>query len=159
MWTPLIAAHAAAAVLALLVGPVVLARPKGTRRHRLLGRAWGLLMVWVALSSFGIMRLRPGSLSWIHGLSAFTLVMLVLGWRAAVTHRIALHHRRMTGAYAGLLGAFAGAVAVPQRLVPQLVVHRPVLAACGATMIAGAAYLLCGYAGMLSHRPASAVSR
>lgn len=148
----LVAAHAFGAGVALLVGPVVLARRKGDRRHRMLGRVWLLDMYWVSLSSFGITELRPGSLSWIHGLSAFTVVMITLGWRAAVRGRVALHRRRMVGSYLGLVGAFLGAVAVPQRAVPQLVVHRPLVAALAAAAVAAVAYLLAGW-GRPANRP------
>ena len=37
---PLIALHLAAALLALLVGTVVMARPKGTYSHKTLGWMW-----------------------------------------------------------------------------------------------------------------------
>jgi len=50
----MIALHLSSALLALLLGAVVLSSPKGTRRHELLGRAWVALMVVVAVSSFWI---------------------------------------------------------------------------------------------------------
>jgi uncharacterized membrane protein len=128
-WTLLIAAHAAGAALALAVGAVmVVRRPRGDLVHRRVGRVWMVDMYWVVLSSFGITRLNPGHLSWIHGLSAWTFVSLTMAWRAARTGRVQEHRGWAIGSYAGLVGAFLGAVAVPQRLVPQLVVHHPLTA-------------------------------
>src|SRR3954447_9822561 len=125
-WTLLIAAHAAGATLALLLGGyLVVRRRKGDLLHRRVGRIWMLDMYWVAFSSFGIKRLTPGHFSWIHGLSAWTVVSLSVAIWAATTHRIALHRQFVVGSYLGLVGAGLAAVAFPQRLVPQTVVHHP----------------------------------
>ena len=75
-WTPVIAAHAAMAGAALLVGAAVLARPKGTASHRALGWTWVVLMASVASISFAI---RYNGFSWIHGLSVYTLFALAFG--------------------------------------------------------------------------------
>ena len=126
--TPLIAAHAAGASLALVLGAwQLLRRPRGDRAHRRVGRVWVVAMYWTVLSSFFITELEPGHFSWIHGLSALTFVTLTAGTWAAVLGRIAVHRQFMTGSYLGLLGAFAGAVAVPSRDIPPLLVHRPVV--------------------------------
>jgi uncharacterized membrane protein len=134
-WTLLIAAHASGALLALVLGTVMVVRRKGDQRHRRIGRAWMVLMYWVVLSSFGITRLNPGHLSWIHGLSAFTFLSLTMAWRAARRGDVQGHRGWAIGSYAGLLGAFAGAVAVPIRLVPRTVVHQPVIAAVAGAVI------------------------
>jgi hypothetical protein len=84
-------------------------------------------MYWTVLSSFFITELDPGHFSWIHGLSAFTFCTLTIGTWAAMRHRVRLHRQFMVGSYFGLVGAFVGAVAVPQRDVPQLVVHQPLV--------------------------------
>jgi hypothetical protein len=50
-----------------------------------------------------------------------------------------MHRQFMTGSYLGLVGAFIGAVVVPQRDIPQWAVHRPVqlaLAALGCAAVA-----------------------
>lgn len=129
----LIPFHAAGATVALLLGAWNLRRnPKGDRPHRLVGRVWVVAMYWTVLSSFFIKKLTPGHFSWIHGLSIFTFCTLSIGLWAAVTHRVELHRRFMSGSYFGLLGAFAGAVAVPVRDVPQWIVHQPLRLALGA---------------------------
>ncbi len=99
-----------------------------------------MAMYWTVLSSFFITELEPGRFSWIHGLSALTFVTLTVGTWAALRGRVALHRQFVLGSYLGLLGAFIGAVAVPQRDIPQLLVHRPLVlaAAVGAVAVAAA---------------------
>jgi uncharacterized membrane protein len=127
--------HAGGATLALLLGAYnLLRRTKGDRPHRWIGRVWVAAMYWTILSSFAIQELRPGHFSWIHGLSVFTLVTLSIGLWAGMTGRIPAHRNFMTGSYFGLLGAFAGAVAVPSRQVPQWTVHQPAGLALGLTV-------------------------
>ncbi len=135
--TPLIAAHALGASLALVLGAwQLLRRPRGDRAHRRVGRVWVVAMYWTVLSSFFITELDPGHFSWIHGLSLLTFVTLTAGTWAAVLGRVALHRQFMTGSYLGLLGAFVGAVAVPSRDIPQLVVNRPVVVAAAVLALA-----------------------
>src|SRR4051812_28637761 len=128
-WNLLIAAHAVGATLALMLGGyVVLRNPKGDRQHRRLGRVWAVTMYWVAFSSFGIKQLTPGHFSWIHGLSAWTIVSLTVAVWAARTGRIRTHRQYVVGSYLGLVGAGLAAAAFPVRLVPQTIVHAPLLA-------------------------------
>ena len=125
-WTVLIAAHAAGATLAVLLGGYnVLRRRKGDLLHRRLGRVWFVDMYWVAFSSFGIKELTPGHFSWIHGLSAWTIISLTVALWAAATHRIEAHKQWVVGSYLGLVGAGIAAVAFPVRLVPQTAIHAP----------------------------------
>src|SRR3954469_19402183 len=127
-WNLLIAAHAAGATLALMLGGyIVVRRPKGDLRHRRLGRVWVVTMYWVAVSSFGIKELSPGHFSWIHGLSAWTIVSLTVAVWAARTGRVRTHRRFVVGSYFGLVGAGLAATAFPVRLVPQTIMHAPLL--------------------------------
>lgn len=76
---PLVAVHVVLALAALAIGAAVLARRKGTPSHKLLGRLWVAAMVGVAVSSFRIFEIRRGAgPSWIHLLSAWTLLSLAL---------------------------------------------------------------------------------
>ena len=119
-WTVLIVLHAVAATLAMVLGGVnVLRRRRGDLPHRTIGRIWLGLMYFTAGSSFWIQQIRPGNFSWIHGLSAFTIVTLTLGLWHARRGNIRAHAGNMIGTYAGLWGAFIGVAAVPSRLVPQ----------------------------------------
>lgn len=138
-WNLLIALHAFAATVAVMVGAVVLRmRRKGNRVHRRLGRIWMGTMYFVVVSSFGIRELRPGHFSWIHGLSVFTFWTLTVAWWAARSGRRARHRDAVIGTYLGLLGAGAAAMAFPVRLAPQLLVHHPLVFA---TAVAGAAFV------------------
>jgi uncharacterized membrane protein len=153
-WTILIAAHAAGATLAVLLGGwnLWLSR-KGDLLHRRVGRLWFVTMYWVAFSSFGIKRLTPGHFSWIHGLSAWTLISLTVALWAAFTHRIDLHKNFVAGSYFGLLGAGIAAVAFPQRLVPQTAMHAPLhllVALAGLTALAWLLVRWCAGAGRRS---------
>lgn len=146
-WTLLIATHAAGALLALALGAVMMRRSKGDRAHRRLGRVWMVLMYWVVLSSFGITRLNPGHFSWIHGLSAWTFVSLTMAWRAARRGDVRGHRGWAVGSFCGLAGAFLGAVAVPQRLVPQLLLHHPLVAVAGGFAIGLTAWTVLRFSG------------
>lgn len=141
-WTVLIAAHASGAVLALLLGTVLLVRRKGDPVHRRIGRIWMVAMYWVVLSSFGITRLSPGHLSWIHGLSLWTFVSLTMAWRAARAGDVRKHRGWAIGSFGGLLGAFAGAVAVPVRLIPRTVVHHPLTVSVAVGVVGLVGYVL-----------------
>jgi uncharacterized membrane protein len=136
-WTLLIAAHAAGATLALMLGGyVVLRRRKGDRTHRRLGTIWVATMYWVAVSSFGIKELSPGHFSWIHGLSAWTILSLTVAVWAARTGRVRIHRQFVVGSYLGLVGAGLAATAFPVRLIPQTNVHAPALLLVGVANLA-----------------------
>ena len=98
-WTLLIAAHASGALLALVLGTVMVVRRKGDLSHRRIGRIWMVLMYWVVLSSFGITRLNPGHFSWIHGLSVWTFISLTIAWRAARQGDVRRHRGWAVGSY------------------------------------------------------------
>ncbi len=119
-WTLLIASHAIAASLAMVMGALnLLRRRRGDRPHRVLGRAWAGLMYFVAIGSFWIQEPSPGDFSWIHGLSALTIVTLTLALWNARRGNIRGLAANMIGTYCGLLGAFIGVVAIPTRRVPE----------------------------------------
>lgn len=125
-WTTLIALHAVGATTAAVLGGYLVARRrKGDLLHRRLGRFWMADMYWVAFSSFGIKRLTPGHFSWIHGLSAWTIVSLTMAIWAARRHDGRAHRVWVVGTYLGLLGAGIAAVAFPVRLVPQTATKEP----------------------------------
>ena len=154
-WTLLIALHAIGATFSLAVGALVmLRRRKGDRAHRRVGRVWMAAMYWTTGSSFGIRALHPGHLSWIHGLSAWTLVSLTVALWAARTHRRRLHRDFVVGSYFGLVGAGVAAMAFPVRLAPQLLIHRPLIF-LGVIAAVVAAALAVGHACGLWSRRAS----
>jgi uncharacterized membrane protein len=165
-WNALIVTHAVAASFAMVFGGVnVLRRTRGDAPHRAIGRTWLVLMYFTALSSFWIQQLRPGNFSWIHGLSAFTIVTLSLGWWNARRGNIRAHAGNMIGTYAGLWGAFIGVTAVPSRLVPQafqsdwfgMSLLTAGIVAVGLAAVAGIIRLL-GQAGVPAREAASATA-
>ena len=166
-WTTLIALHAVGATVALILGGyLVFRRRKGDLLHRRLGRFWMADMYCVAFSSFGIKRLTPGHFSWIHGLSAWTVLSLTMAIWAARTHRIQAHRGWVVGTYLGLVGAGLAAVAFPVRLLPQTAIHRPTWLLAGllcSTLIAVGAIELAARAprltGSQTNRSASSLRR
>jgi len=114
-----IAVHLAAAVPALALGAAILLRRNGTPAHKALGRLWAALMAVAALSSFWILELRNGiGWSWIHGLSAWTLVSLACAFYFIRRGDVRAHQRFMIGTFLGLIGAGAAALA-PGRFLMQ----------------------------------------
>ena len=96
--------HLMTVIPAVPLGAYVLIRRKGDRLHKLLGRAWALMMIGAALSSFGLKGLT-GGFSWIHLLSILTLVTIPRGVIQAMRRDFLSHQRSMTLTYAGLVGA------------------------------------------------------
>jgi uncharacterized membrane protein len=97
---PLIAVHAGAAVLALLVGPVAILRQRRDRLHRWAGWVWVVAMAVTAITAYGIFEIRLiGPFSPIHLLPVLVAVMI---WRAVgairAGNRVA-HARTMTQLY------------------------------------------------------------
>lgn len=100
----IIQVHAAAAVAALGLGIVQLARPKGGLSHRRLGWIWAGLMLTVAVSSIWISKeqFRLGPFSPIHLFAVLVLVMLPIGLIHA-RRRISRHRATMIGLFTGAL--------------------------------------------------------
>ena len=122
---PLVQAHALAAVAALALGTVQFAGRKGTARHRMFGWIWIVLMVAVALSSFGIADFRQfGPFSAIHGLSILVLLLLPRAVLRARARRIESHRWSMIGLYVGAL-LVAGAFTLTPGRIMQRVLFGP----------------------------------
>ncbi|WP_309628366.1 DUF2306 domain-containing protein [Brevundimonas sp.] len=101
--TPVLQVHIAAALLALVIGLILLAGIKATRLHRTLGWGWVLAMATVAISSFFVRELNGGALSLVHLLSGWTVVILPMAVHAARRHEVVKHRGRMTGLFVGAL--------------------------------------------------------
>ena len=92
--------HVAAALPALVLGPVAIWRRRRDRLHRLAGRAWVIAMAVLAGSSFFITEARQfGPFSVIHILSVLTFCGLWQGLRAIRKGDILAHQRAMRGLY------------------------------------------------------------
>lgn len=123
--------HVACAIVALVVGTLMLFWKKGTRLHKGLGRLWIGLMLGVSLTSFFITEIRLlGPYSPIHVLSLFTLVGLWSGWRAIRAGDVRTHRITMISVYAGgLIGAGIFT------LIPGRIMHRVIFSDGGATAL------------------------
>ena len=120
--SPVIQIHAMAAMLALLIGAVVLFRRKGDRPHKAMGKLWVALMGIVALSSFFIWTIRLwGLFSPIHLLSIFTLVMLWRGVGFARRRNIRLHRLTMQVTYVAALVITGLFTLLPGRIMNKVV--------------------------------------
>jgi uncharacterized membrane protein len=120
--SPVIQIHAAAAILALLVGALVLFRRKGDATHRFWGKLWVGSMAVTAISSFFIWTIRlVGPFSPIHLLSLLTLFLLYRGVSYARRHQIKLHMRMMQGTYVAALVIAGLFTFYPGRIINKVV--------------------------------------
>jgi uncharacterized membrane protein len=109
--------HIAAALTALLLGTVQLVGIKGTGLHRLIGWSWVVAMATVAISSLFIRQINPGSFSWIHLLSGWTLIALPMALFAVRRGRIGSHASGMTWTFVGGLIIAGAFTLMPGRLM------------------------------------------
>ena len=96
--------HAGLASLALMLGPLILRRPKGDRRHRAAGYLFATAILGTNVSAFFIYELT-GGLNFIHALAVINLATLGHALLAVRRGRIAAHMASMAYCYAGLAAA------------------------------------------------------
>lgn len=114
--------HTVTAILAFVLGGLVLFRSKGDWFHRMGGRVWVGLMAMVCISSFFIHTLQlVGIWSPIHLLSAVTLLALVRGIRSAWMRRIMDHQRTMQWTYFASLILAGYFTFMPGRIMYRMV--------------------------------------
>lgn len=119
-WTFLIATHAIAASLALVFGGFqLLRRTKGDPIHKLAGRIWVGLMLYVSTFSFFFGGYKDGIDIFLRTLAIWTIFSVIFAIYQAKKGRISIHRAFMTGTYIGLWGALIGVVAVHTRRVPM----------------------------------------
>ena len=95
--------HWGAAMLAVILGIAMFTRAKGTASHKIIGRAFLLIMLLTAGTSFFIREINNGSLSWIH---IFIPVTCFASWEAVHYIRkgnIGRHKRAVKGLFFGAL--------------------------------------------------------
>ena len=125
-WTFLIASHAIAASLAMLIGGFQIFRPKGGDAvHKALGRIWVGLMIYVSIGSFFFGGYGDAIDLFLRGLAIWTLFSVVFAIYQARRGNIATHRGLMVGTHLGLIGAFIGVVAVHTRRVPSWFMAHP----------------------------------
>lgn len=105
--------HLAAAVGALVLGPVALWSRKGSPMHRGAGYVWVGLMLAAAVTSLFIRDFRQPNVAGytvIHLVTLLTFAGVGAGITAAVQRRIGVHRKAMRRTYLGgclVAGAFA----------------------------------------------------
>lgn len=93
--------HLAGALTAFVIGAVLLRGVKGTGLHRKLGYTWVAAMTLAAITSFFLVGLNGNHYSLIHGLSAWTVVILPMAVFAARRKNIRRHAKGMTNLFLG----------------------------------------------------------
>ena len=124
----LIAAHAAAAGLCLVLGLFqILRRTRGDTIHRLVGGTWVALMIFVAGGSFFFGGYHQSIAIFLRVLAVWTLLSVSVGVMMARRGNIRRHRGLMVGNYVGLVAAFVGVLAVHTRRVPSWFVAHPLM--------------------------------
>ena len=108
--------HLMATLLALGLGTANLALAKGTPRHKIFGWAWIVAMLFVTLSSFAVRELNDGALSWLHGLTIWTLFCMFVAIVSIRTGRVRTHAGFMIGTMIGVIVA-GGIALMPGRFI------------------------------------------
>lgn len=93
--------HITSALTSFLVGVWILSLPKGSGMHKKLGWIWVAAMATTAISSFFLTGLNDDSFSWIHALSAWTVIGLPVGIYAIRRKDVKKHAKSMTGMFLG----------------------------------------------------------
>lgn len=124
--------HVIAAITAVTIGAIQAVRRKQGVSHRWLGWFWVGAMAIVALSSF-FLQSMTGGFSFLHGLSVYVLVMLIMGVLRARQGRFAEHGLFMINTWGGL--ATAGWLAASRHgLDVPVAVHAVVIGVFWATL-------------------------
>ena len=114
--------HVAAALGALLLGPIAILRKSRDRLHKTAGYLWIMSLVATAISSFWISGMPVlGPFGPIHILSVFTLWGVADALRAAWQGRIAAHRAGMTMLYIYALCLTAMFTLLPGRLMNRVI--------------------------------------
>lgn len=141
--TPLIQTHMLAGAFALVLGPVVLFRRRRDRLHKLMGYAWLISMIVLAVSAVFIPSRFP-IIAWfgpIHLLCGYALWGVYDGVRAARAGDMIAHRATMRALFFGAAGLAGSFTLIPDRLIHQIlfgtleggVAWLPFMAALGVT--------------------------
>jgi len=99
----------------LISGFTVLLIKKGSRNHRLIGRAYVLSMLGLNLTAFGIYKLF-GGWGFFHWMAIASLIPLLAGYISIRYKKIEAHYFFMCWSYIGLLCA----------TISEIFVHLPI---------------------------------
>ena len=126
--------HAFFALSTIPVGMYIFFTKKGTKQHRLIGRIWVSLMLFIAFSALFITSpmtdklFNPAGFSWIHLFIPFTIGSLIHSiWNIRLFKKTRLekhrnaHVRGMVSTYVGALVVAGAFTLMPGRLMHQIV--------------------------------------
>lgn len=99
--TPAIKVHLVAALLALVLGAVLMVVRKGRTFHRVAGWVWVCLVAVTAGATLFITSLNHGKWSILHLFTGWVLLILPLAVMWAKRHNVARHRRAMMGLFYG----------------------------------------------------------
>lgn len=139
--TPIIQAHVATALPALLLGPVALFRRRRDRLHKITGYAWVVSMLALALTGLFIPShslALIGPFGPIHLLSFLTLWSVLSGVAHARAGRITAHQTAMRVTWFAALGLAGLFTLAPGRIMNEMLI--------GARPEAGPALIVAGLA-------------
>jgi uncharacterized membrane protein len=115
-----LATHLVTALIALPLGAWILYFPKGTPRHKLLGKIWVVAMLITAFASGFIQ--SWGRFSFIHIFTVWTPISIIMAIYYIRKGEVKKHQDYMRGTYIGLVIAGVLAVALPGRFLWRLVI-------------------------------------
>ena len=115
--------HAIMAIIAVILGGIQLSMKKGGTIHKLLGRIWVGLMMFVAITSFFIHEIKLwGAYSPIHLLSLWTIFILGVGVYYARVGNIKRHKQVMIATYFFALILTGFFTLMPGRVMHQILI-------------------------------------
>ncbi len=110
---------------AFLVGTWLMLRRKGTPVHRLLGKGYMIVVFFSAgltlLMSAQIGPTLFGHFGLIHILSVWSLITIVVAWRAVKAKKIAKHRNAMIGLYVGGMLIAGSFTLMPGRMLHTMI--------------------------------------
>lgn len=144
-WIGLI--HTVAAIVALVLGAVVLLRPKAGLLHRRIGYGYAVSMAVVVVTAFCIYRLT-GRFNVLHAAALLSTVTLAAGLSFAIRRKsgnwIEAHYALMSWSYIGLVAALVAEMATRVGMPWVVAAYgRSWLGAFWA-IVAAATFLVCG---------------
>lgn len=102
--------HVLVAVSAIVLGLINLISKKGTRRHRIFGWSWVILLAFVTVPSFWIRESSASSFSWLHLLSVWTIICMAVALISIRRGHTRRHANFMIGTMIGII--IAGVLAM-----------------------------------------------
>ena len=115
--------HAIMAIIAVILGGIQLSMKKGGTIHKLLGRIWIGIMMFVAITSFFIHEIKLwGAYSPIHLLSLWTIFILGVGVYYARVGNIKRHKQVMIATYFFALILTGFFTLYPGRIMHQILI-------------------------------------